>query len=267
MGNGGNKQRGQADGFVIDILTKDKDDNLLAYVVKLCIKKFDTKAGTPEAQLPVPEPGDLEKCQNVDFEQEKGACLTLSKELVDVKRKVELITKSCKEEQKQPFHGRLTGFISKAETEVKRLQDQVMECQAMFIESMKFYKFVPKKGKIEDAKPEEFFSIWYLFAEDCKNIWKKEQRRIEEEIVKETRKKEKEKRKSMQSGVETKKTPVGGIKEKLNKRRAVSRSSSVSLGPEEPASEFDDSKPKKALSKATLSLVSLPRVHDVESND
>ena len=40
--NGGNKQRGQADGFAIDILpkvkdvkTKDNSDNLLGFVVRL----------------------------------------------------------------------------------------------------------------------------------------------------------------------------------------------------------------------------------------
>ena len=48
--NGGNLQRGQADGFNIDILPKLKDVksrdnsiNLLQYVVRFCIVKFDSK--------------------------------------------------------------------------------------------------------------------------------------------------------------------------------------------------------------------------------
>ena len=40
---------------------------------------------------------------------------------------------------------------------------------------MIFFKFMPKKGKLEDAKPEDFFVIWFPFTEDCKNLWKKEQ--------------------------------------------------------------------------------------------
>ena len=40
---------------------------------------------------------------------------------------------------------------------------------------MKFYKFIPKKGKLEDAKPEDFFCLWYPFCDDYKNLWKKEQ--------------------------------------------------------------------------------------------
>jgi len=73
--NGGNKQRGQADGFTLDILpklkdvkTKDKQSNLLVYIVRTCTEKYDEKRGSPEAVLPVPEPSDVEKCTNIDFE-------------------------------------------------------------------------------------------------------------------------------------------------------------------------------------------------------
>ena len=40
---------------------------------------------------------------------------------------------------------------------------------------MAFYKWTPKKGKMEDAKPEDFFVNFHLFCDDYKNIWKKEQ--------------------------------------------------------------------------------------------
>ena len=52
--NGGNAQRGQAEGFGIDILPKLKDlkttsntDNLMAFVVRFCIKEYDEDRGTP----------------------------------------------------------------------------------------------------------------------------------------------------------------------------------------------------------------------------
>jgi formin 2 len=205
----------------------------------------------------VPEPGDLEKCQNVDFEQEKGLCVTLSKELEDVKKKTDLIGKTCAEDIKEPFHERFSSFIVKGEEEIRRLEVLLDESKRKFLECMQYYKFSPKKGKLEDAKPEEFFSIWFLFADEFKNIWKKEQRRIEEEMVKEARKKEKEKRSSIKSNIETKKTPVGGIKEKLQKRRGLSRSNSISFGSED-LTNVEDSKPTKALTKATMSLVELP---------
>ncbi len=86
--NGGNLQRGQADGFNIDILPKLKDVkgndnavNLLQYVVRFCIIKFDQKKGTSDAQLPVPEPSDVEKSAHINFEDQEFECERLKKEL------------------------------------------------------------------------------------------------------------------------------------------------------------------------------------------
>ena len=50
-----------------------------------------------------------------------------------------------------------------------------------------YFSLAPKKGKVEDAEQEEFFSIWYPFCDNYKNIWKKEQVRIQEEQAKEER--------------------------------------------------------------------------------
>merc|ERR1719290_381758 len=92
---------------------------------------------------------------------------------------------------------------------------------------MKFYKFVPKKGKLEDAKPEDFFCLWYPFCEDYKNLWKKEQVRIQKEILKIERQKLKMKKESLRENVEVKKTPAGGLKDRLMKRRLTKTSSVV----------------------------------------
>ena len=70
---------------------------------RFCIKSYDDQRGTSEAALPVPEPGDIEKCQNVDFEAERGECKRLQKELDGVKRKAEKILKESPEELKEPF--------------------------------------------------------------------------------------------------------------------------------------------------------------------
>ena len=195
--NGGNKQRGQADGFGVDILpklkdvkTKDNRDNLLGFVVRynknvwtydslilfrFCITKYDDNRGTPEAALPVPEPGDVEKCQNVDFEVEKGECNKLKKEVEIIKRKIEKIYKESPDDLKDPFNEVLGKFIEKAEKEVLGLVALVDDSFKKYIECLKFYKFAPKKGKLEDTKPADFFAVWYGFSEDYKNVWKKEQ--------------------------------------------------------------------------------------------
>ena len=180
--NGGNAQRGQAEGFGIDILPKLKDvkttsntDNLMAFLVRFCIKEYDEDRGTPQAKLPVPEPGDLEKCRHVDFEVEKGVCAALAREVTDVRRRVEKISECSPEDLKQPFLSIMSEFLLKADQAVKEVAAQVEDCASKFIECMKSYKFMPKKGPVEEVKPEEFFLSWHLFAEDYKSIWKKEQ--------------------------------------------------------------------------------------------
>ena len=142
---------------------------------RFCIKSYDDQRGTSEAALPVPEPGDIEKCQNVDFEAERGECKRLQKELDGVKRKAEKILKESPEELKEPFTSQIGSFVDKADSEVQQLTDLVDDCSKRFVDCMKFYKFAPKKGKLDDVKPADFFNMWYLFCEDYKNMWKKEQ--------------------------------------------------------------------------------------------
>ena len=90
-------------------------------------------------------------------------------------KKVENIARSSPEEVKEPFNAEMEKFVQKASTEVKHLAQYVEECSKKFIDCLSFYKFTPKKGKLEDVKPADFFAFWYIFCEDYKNIWKKEQ--------------------------------------------------------------------------------------------
>lgn len=76
--NGGNWERGQADGFTLDILPKLKEtkanENNFTFLHFIVMKYIElegilTKAENPEdVKLPVPEPSDIEKasCSNFD---------------------------------------------------------------------------------------------------------------------------------------------------------------------------------------------------------
>lgn len=75
--NGGNRQRGQADGFGLEILGKLKDVKskdpkitLLHFIVKTYIERC-RKSGCSIAELvlPVPDPNDIERCNSFDFEE------------------------------------------------------------------------------------------------------------------------------------------------------------------------------------------------------
>lgn len=75
--NGGNRQRGQADGFGLEILGKLKDTKstdpkitLLHFIVKTYIERC-RKGGCAinDLVLPVPDPNDVDKSLSIDFEE------------------------------------------------------------------------------------------------------------------------------------------------------------------------------------------------------
>lgn len=65
-------------------------------------------------------------------------------------------------------------FIEHATKEVDKLNKELDECRDVFVETMKFYHFVPKTGTLEECKPEIFFEYWTNFTNDFKDIMKKE---------------------------------------------------------------------------------------------
>ncbi|KAF0881584.1 FMN2 protein, partial [Crocuta crocuta] len=86
--NGGNKTRGQADGFGLDILPKLKDvkssDNsrsLLSYIVSYYLRNFDEDAGKEQCVFPLPEPQDLFQASQMKFEDFQKDLRKLKKDL------------------------------------------------------------------------------------------------------------------------------------------------------------------------------------------
>ncbi|KAG9341829.1 hypothetical protein JZ751_018551, partial [Albula glossodonta] len=86
--NGGNRSRGQADGFALDILPKLKDvkssDNmhsLLSYIVSYYLKHFDEDAGKDTCVYPLPEPQDLFQASQMKFEDFEKDLRKLRKDL------------------------------------------------------------------------------------------------------------------------------------------------------------------------------------------
>ena len=159
----------------------------------LAIERYDDQKGTAGAVLPVPEPGDVNKARAVDIEAERGECKKLQDELTRVSNLSARIDRTVAADHKEPFSSKMRNFLSKADGQMRVLRENVEECSVKFVECLKFYKFTPKKGKIEDTKPSDFFESWYLFCEDFYNLWKKEQQKIEIKLQKEGRMRLKEK--------------------------------------------------------------------------
>ena len=255
--NGGNNQRGQADGFNIEILSKLKDvktkdnfSNLLKYVVRYnkllilnasflylfnCrkyIDLFDEKKGTLEAELPVPEPGDLDKARTVDFDAERAECEKLKRELKVVKNKVATIGGSVPDEDREPFQSKMNSFLSKAQSQVDNLDTSIQAGLNLYHECMKFYKFSPKKGKLEETKPVDFFDPWYIFSNDFKNVWKQEQNSIKIEMLKQEKLKKLDRSESMRASIGRKPNDPSGLKNKIGRRKSRNSMSNVSFNEE-----------------------------------
>jgi len=223
--NGGNTQRGQADGFNIDILPKLKDvksrDNsmtFLQYVVRFCILKFDTHKGTSEAVMPIPEPSDVDKCSNVNFEDQKTEVEKLEKDLARIEKSKDKVVNQSKPDYVEPFQTKMSNFLKEAKDNLVELKVLVEECNKKFIITMKYYSFKPKDCKLADAQPKDFFCIWSPFCTDYKNSWKKEQAKISAELLKAERKKMSMKTEKMRNFT-TKPTTKGGLKERMMMRK------------------------------------------------
>jgi len=226
--NGGNRQRGQADGFAIDILPKLKDVkskdntiNLLQYVVRFWIVRYDPKKGTPEATSPVPEASDVDRSSHINFDEQHAECERLRKELEGIEEARDKVVEQSDEEHMEPFRQKMETFLSTAAANLGELEQLVVDSRKKFLRTMRYYKFAPKESgaKVEDAQPKDFFALWHLFCQDFKNLWKKEQARIEKEMLKEERLRHRQKKESLKS-FEVAAVKPRGLKDKMLRKKS-----------------------------------------------
>ncbi|XP_023818881.1 formin-2 isoform X2 [Oryzias latipes] len=119
--NGGNRSRGQADGFTLDILPKLKDvkssDNcqsLLSYIVAYYLRHFDEDAGKETCVYPLPEPQDLFQASQMKFEDFQRDLRKLRKDLNACLAETEKVCKLSSEENLHPFKEKMDEFLNQA---------------------------------------------------------------------------------------------------------------------------------------------------------
>ncbi|KFW09001.1 Formin, partial [Eurypyga helias] len=118
--NGGNRTRGQADGFGLEILPKLKDVksrdngiNLVDYVVIYYLRHCDKEAGTDKSIFPLPEPQDFFQASQVKFEDLIKDLRKLKRDLEASEKQMKLVCKESSEEHLQPFKEKLEEFFQK----------------------------------------------------------------------------------------------------------------------------------------------------------
>ncbi|KAI8479338.1 riboflavin kinase, partial [Branchiostoma belcheri] len=134
--NGGNRTRGQADGFQLEILAKLKDvkgkdgkTSLLHYLVIYFINNFDKAAGTEHAKLPIPEPNDINQATLVKFDDIGKDLRKLKRDIDGCEKKVAEVVNSSEDKYIQPFKDNMEIFIKKAQKEHKEQEDNLDSCQ------------------------------------------------------------------------------------------------------------------------------------------
>ncbi|XP_034850112.1 formin-1 isoform X2 [Mirounga leonina] len=223
--NGGNRTRGQADGYSLEILPKLKDVksrdngiNLVDYVVKYYLRYYDQEAGTEKSIFPLPEPQDFFLASQVKFED-------LIKDLRKLKRQLEASEKQmivvCKESPKeylQPFKDKLEEFFQKAKNEHKMEESHLENAQKSFETTVGYFGMKPKSGE-KEITPNYVFMVWYEFCTDFKTIWKRESKTISKERLKMAQ--ESVSKLTSEKKVETKKiNPTASLKERLRQKEA-----------------------------------------------
>ncbi|KAI8042486.1 hypothetical protein M5D96_003799, partial [Drosophila gunungcola] len=163
------KLRGQADGFNLDILGKLKDvkskeshTTLLHFIVRTYIAHRRKEGVHPlEIRLPIPEPADVERAAQMDFEEVQQQIFDLNKKFLGCKRTTAKVLNASRPEILEPFKSKMEEFMEGADKSMAKLHQSLEECRELFLETMRFYHFSPKACTLTLAQctPDQFFEM------------------------------------------------------------------------------------------------------------
>ncbi|XP_028253678.1 formin [Parambassis ranga] len=222
--NGGNRSRGQADGFGLEILPKLKDvksrDNrisLVDYVVSYYLRNVDKNAGTDKSVFPLPEPQDVFLAAQVKFDDLKRDQRQLGRDLTRCEKDVQNVCSDSPEEHLQPFKDKMEAFSLKARKEHTDASYELRTAQQSFQELVLYFGLKPKAGETE-VTTAHFFMLWFEFCADFKARWKRENKNISKERLKEAQLSVR--RITGEKKVETRKVNPNSLKERLRQKEA-----------------------------------------------
>lgn len=222
--NGGNRTRGQADGFGLEILPKLKDvksrDNrisLMDYVVSYYLRNFDEHAGTEKSVFPLPEPQYFLQASQVKFDDLTKDIRKLKRDLTAYEKNVQKVCANSSEQHLQPFKDKMEGFISTAQNEHSGEEELLMAAQKSFQDVVSYFGIKPKSGESE-VTTSHVFMLWYDFDNDFKNSWIRESKIISKERLKEAQ--ENIKKITAEKRVETKQINANSLKDRLRQKEA-----------------------------------------------
>ncbi|XP_068564522.1 formin [Cebidichthys violaceus] len=222
--NGGNRTRGQADGFGLDILPKLKDvksrDNrisLVDYVVSYYLHNVDQNAGTDKSIFPLPEPQDVFLAAQVKFDDLNRDLRQLGRDLTRCEKDVKNVCSDSPEENLQPFKDKMEAFVFSARKEHAEASYELMTVQKSFQDLVLYFGLKAKTGENE-VTPGHLFMLWFEFCADFKARWKRENKNISNKRLKEAQLSVK--RITAEKKVETRKINPNSLKDRLRQKEA-----------------------------------------------
>ncbi|XP_077366248.1 formin [Festucalex cinctus] len=222
--NGGNRIRGQADGFGLEILPKLKDvkskDNrisLVDYLVSYYLHNVDKNAGTDKSTFPLPESQDVFLAAQLNFDDLTAELRKLGRDLAGCEKDVQKVCSDSPEEHLQPFKDRMETFLLSARKEQVGASYQLMTAQKSFQDLCVYFGLKPKTGE-KEVTSSHFFMLWFEFCADFKARWKRENRNFAKERLKEAQ--QSVRRITSEKKVETRKIIPNSLKERLRQKEA-----------------------------------------------
>ena len=173
--NRGNRTRGSADGFKLDILSKLKDVksnksiNLLSYIVKKYILSFHNDLDTIESLCPVPSALDVVRSSHVKYDELKKDLDKIQKKLTDCEKKALKILSSAQIESSCSFKEFIKKFLAQAHSAIFKAEKRLSDSQIGFESTVAYFGVKYQEKKSNWAK--DFFSHWTSFCSDIHEVW------------------------------------------------------------------------------------------------
>lgn len=145
--NGGNRDRGQADGFGLEILPKlrdvksnDNSTSLLEFVVRAYIKECYQEVSSMETvAFPLVEPADIEKCSTVQFGEIEADIQRLNTIIAETKSLKTIVLRKCEEEEGcdydkcvKMFKQKIDDFLGRAQKQAKEQEENLKDCKKKY---------------------------------------------------------------------------------------------------------------------------------------
>ncbi|XP_059369603.1 formin [Carassius carassius] len=221
--NGGSRARGQADGFGLEILPKLKDVksrqniSLLDYIVSYYLRHLDKNAGSEKSIFPLPEPQDVFLSSQVKFDDLSKDLRKLNRDLTLCEKDVLTVCTNSSHEHVHPFKEKMDSFIANAQKELITVEHQMVSARKSFSDLVEYFGLKPRSGEPE-ILPGNVFTLWFEFCSDFKIRWKRENKVISKQRIKEAQLSVRNM--TAEKKIETRKAHANGLKERLRLKEA-----------------------------------------------